>query len=78
MARKRRSIYEVEDLDTLDQPIPKAKVHGVITSLSPVKKGRTCSYFDGTLADGTSKIRVVGFSSSQQNIISNYKTTDQT
>ena len=37
------------------------KIHGSITSLSPIKKGRNSVFFDGTPADGASKIRVVDF-----------------
>jgi hypothetical protein len=39
-----------------------AKVHGVIKSVSPMKKGASgCSYFDGNLSDGESSLRIVGF-----------------
>ena len=71
MARK-RNIHDVENLDKLDNPIPKANVHGMVTSLSPIKKGRTCSYFDGTLADGTKKVRIVGFSTTQRTQMTSY------
>ena len=38
--------------------------HGVITSLSTLKKARSAGgqYFDGELCDGTQKLRFVGFS----------------
>ena len=72
MARK-RTIEEVEKLQDLDKPLKNASVHGLVTSLSPIKKGRTCSYFDGTLTDGSDKIRFVGFGGSQQRKMSDYK-----
>ena len=72
MARK-RTIEEVEKLQDLDKPLKNASVHGIVTSLSPIKKGRTCSYFDGTLTDSSDKIRFVGFGGSQQRIMSDYK-----
>ena len=36
----------------------------------PVKKGRMCLFFDGEIADDTSKIRLVGFDASQQRKLS--------
>ncbi len=29
-------------------------VHGAIVSVSPLKRGKTCQYFGGTLTDGSS------------------------
>ena len=70
MARKRPveeiESFEVESLDAVDKPVSSANIHGMITSLSPVKKGRMRNYFDGTVSDGTSKLRMVGFNVKQQ------------
>ena len=68
MAQKRthEEAFEVPRLDSIDKPISNANIHGVITSLSPVKKGRHRNYFDATLNDGTAKLRLVGFNSKQQ------------
>ena len=42
MARKRPveeiESFEVESLDAVDKPVSSANIHGMITSLSPVKK----------------------------------------
>ena len=64
MAQKRthEEAFEVPSLDSIDKPISNANIHGVITSLSPVK-GRHRNYFDATLNDGTAKLRLVGFNS---------------
>lgn len=43
-----------------------------ITSLSPVKRERNASYFDGVLADDTSNIRFVGFKPIQQRKLVNF------
>ena len=40
----------------------KAKVHGVVTSVSPMKQAATTQFFDAKLVDNDSEIRVVGFS----------------
>ena len=52
----------------MDGPIANTSIiiHGAITSLSPVKKGGNFIFFDGTLADETSKIQAVGFVAQQQ------------
>jgi len=57
MSRKRT----INQLSDLDQPIYSTCVHGGLTDLSPVKKGKKSDYFEGTLSDGTSNIRLVGF-----------------
>lgn len=53
-------------LDSL-QPTGSAFIHGVCSSLSPVKKGRKSEYFDAQITDGsTTNIRIVGFKKSQR------------
>ena len=54
----------------MNTAIPSARVHGVLTSISPVKKGRKQNYFEGKLSDGSSKVRFVGFDSKQQKSMS--------
>ena len=71
MAQK-REICEVDDLNSLEQPISKVSAHGVLTVLSPLKKGRKCNYFEGTLPDESDKTRMVGFNSSQQKLLSKF------
>ena len=71
MASKRQ-VEEAENFEVMDRPISKANVHGVLTSLSPVKKGRSTNYFDGTVSDGNSKLHVVGFSVGQQKVMNDF------
>ncbi len=40
-----------------------AKIHGVFSSLFPMKKSKTCSYFDGAVTDGKVSMRVFGLNS---------------
>ena len=47
-------------------------MHGAVLSLSPVKKGRRSLFFDGTIADETSKIRFVGFDAQQQRKLNDF------
>ena len=76
MSRKRQ-LHEVLDLDGLQEPIANASVEGLITSVSPIKKGKTSNYFDGTVADSTAKVRLVGFTASQQKKVNEYMTQNQ-
>ena len=73
MARKRsRSYEEFGDISALERPIATTKLHGAITSLSPVKKGRNSIFSDGMLADEKSKIQFVGFDAHQQRRLHEY------
>ena len=69
MSRK-RTIEEVDNINDVDKTIPNSSLCGTLTSLSPMKPGRNSSYFEGTLADYTSKIRFVGFETFQQRKLS--------
>lgn len=60
MARK-RDYEEMEKFDDVDRATSSASVYGVVTSLSLVKKSHKTNYFEGTVSDKTSKLRLVGF-----------------
>ena len=66
MSGRKRTWEELDQLDGIEEPIASANLHGAITSLSPIKKGRNTSYFDGSIADESKKLRLVGFNSDQQ------------
>ncbi len=38
-----------------------AKTHAVMESLSPIKKSKTCYFFDGQITDGKRLMQVFGF-----------------
>ena len=60
MAGKKR---EYSDLSSCD-PCDDAHLHGIVTSLSPMKKSKSnCSYFEGVIADSKGSMRVFGFDS---------------
>ena len=73
MATRKRLYEDIDDFDELNEPVPNASIHAAVMSLSPYKKGENASYFDGTLTDGTRKIRMIGFSSDQQKKLSSYQ-----
>ena len=72
MASRKRPSPELDHFDDVNQPYPTANLHGVIKTLSPVKKGRNSNYFDGVLTDGTSTLRLVGFRSEQQKRLNSF------
>ena len=58
----KRSVVEVyEEVSEVVRASPNAKIHAVVQSVSPMKKSKTCSYFDGEVTDGKSTVRVYGF-----------------
>ena len=65
----------VQDICSLRQVInavPNACVKGMVTSVSRVKQGRNSKFFDGTMYDGDSKMRFVGFYKDQHKRISRF------
>lgn len=76
LKRKRQNEAEFDDISSIDQPSSSATIQGKVTSLSPMKKGKTCQYFDGQLTDETAKIRFVGFSTSVRQKILKFQEKD--
>ena len=63
---KKRSYEEIENIDDVDGC---TSIHGAVVTLSPLKKGRKATFFDGLLADETSQ---VGFQGMQQRKLNDY------
>ena len=63
---KKRSFQEIENLEDIKDTASSTTLHGAITTLSPIKKGRKSIFFDGAIADSTAMIRLVGFNPVQQ------------
>ena len=40
---------------------PELQIHGVLGDISPMKKGKSTSYFDGEMTDGKGKMQIYGF-----------------
>ena len=58
---------DISQLNEISEPSPSATIHGAITTVSPIKKGRlNTQFFDATLADMTSSVRLVGFTPQHQ------------
>ena len=69
--------FELEEVDSLEEPVSTASLHAVVSSLSPVKKGRNSDYFEGTVTDGKSTVRLVGYKRSQQSKIKRFMDKQQ-
>ena len=67
-SRKRlfKEMMEVDSLNNLSSAASNVRVHGAVTSVSPVKKGKRSNFFDGKLADKSCAMRMVGFNAHQQ------------
>lgn len=89
--RKRQRPTEFDDFSTLPSPAQspvKAKIQGMITSLSPIKhleqkhtSGATSStsteFYSGTINDGIKKVRLIGFNKDQQSKLSEFHKAKQ-
>ena len=62
MAKRERE--EFEDVSKVLHPSPNAKIHAVVNAVSPMKKSKTCSFFDGEITDEKVCMRVFGFDGS--------------
>ena len=56
MAKRVREVEEF--VSGVVDASPNTKIHGVVTSLSPVKKIKSCSYFDGEISDSLRRVLV--------------------
>ena len=67
-SRKRlfKEMMEVDSLNNLSSAASNVRVHGAVTSVSPVKKGKRSNFFNGKLADESCAMRMVGFNAHQQ------------
>ena len=43
------------------EPSQSAKIERIIMSLSPMKSGKTCNYYDGRITNNHSSVRYCGF-----------------
>ena len=70
--RSRDREEEFVDISSVNHASPRAKIHGRITGLSPMKKAKTCIYFDGEIADESGTMHVYGFDSSVRKKLSDH------
>ena len=71
MAAKRK--LEFEDYSQVAEEAGSADIHGVVTSLSPLKRSKKGNnYYHGQLCDGKQSLRFVGFASNQQKMLEEF------
>ena len=52
-----------------------AKVHGLVSSLNPMKKGKSAHFFDGKICDQDKEMRIVGFQQSQRKRLADFQSS---
>ena len=57
---------EIEDVEDMKEPVPTASVHGIIQTISPIKKGQSSDYFEGKFLFNDHSQKFVGFKKHQQ------------
>ena len=69
---------EFSDYSKVESEVTNANIHGMVTSLSPIKKSRVGSnYYIGQVCDGKQKLRFIGFSTTQQKQLNEMKEKKQ-
>jgi hypothetical protein len=63
---------EINTLESVSEPVLSTCVDGVITDLSVVKKGKSSSYFHGSVSDGKTKLQIVRFTKGQYKAIKEF------
>ena len=76
----KRTLEEFADVSKVVYTSPSAMIHGVVSSLSPMKKSKTssCSFFDGEVTDGKAEMRVFGFDSGVWRKLSEFERSKNT
>ena len=74
MALRKRLVEEFDEV-THANPSKCAKLHGVLSSISPMKTSTSgaTKYFDGELTDGQTSLRIVGFDNKQQQKLAEFQ-----
>ena len=72
---KKRLLDEFEQVSEIDHMSKRAKIHGVVQSLSPMQASSSGStkFFSGEITDGKSNLRLVGFDTKQQQKLAEFQ-----
>ena len=65
---KKRPLYEVDDLASVNAPRKYVRLYGVVTEVSGMTDAD--KYFEGILADDKASVRIVGFNIHHQQLAS--------
>lgn len=61
------------EVSEVQEPSGSASVEGILTELSPMKRSKRCSYFDGEISDEKKSMRFFGFDSSVRRKLIEYE-----
>lgn len=56
-----KRLHEEVDVGDIKDASSELQICGVVGQISPMKKGKSASYFDGEMSDGRGKVRLYGF-----------------
>ena len=66
-------VEEFVEVGDMTHPSQNARIHGVVNSLSPMKKSRNCAYFDGEISDGKASLRIFRFNSAVRRKLADFQ-----
>ena len=67
----------MHDISEVTKSGPNATINGVLTSLSPMKRSRSSSFFEGSITDGKASMRLYGFDSTVRRKLSHFMDATQ-
>ena len=74
MASRKRFLESFDDVSSINKASESAKVSAIVSNLSPMKRNKSNkNYFDGSLTDGKSEIRMIGFDQKLQQQLASYR-----
>ena len=75
--RNLSELGEFKRVSDLPSEAGRAKVHGVVKALSPMKQGRKWNYFEGELSDGQKEVRLYGYDKSVRAQLESFLTSGE-
>ena len=66
VAKISRRTYKEVDVGDIKDASPKLKTRGMLGDVSPMKKGKSTSYFHGEMTDGRGKVCLDGFDNNKR------------
>ena len=75
--RKKPRMSEFQDVTSIGEESPTAKVHGIVTGLSPIMPSSGKLFFEDTFSDCGRFLRLVGFNSEQQKKLSTFQDNEE-
>lgn len=74
---RKEPMSEFQDLASIGEESPTAKVHRIVTGLSPIKPSSGKPFLEGTFSDCGRSLRLVGFNSEQQKKLATFQDNEE-